>query len=458
MKMPNKPMELNAYLNRRFTCDCGKEHYAALRAVRVGKDALNDLPNLVKAMGFKNLYLISDPITYGIAGEKCIKILGDAGIQHKIIQLSHLGFDEATLGELTINMPMDCDLMVAVGTGSINDITRYFSFKMSRPFFTVATAAPMDGFASSIAAIQVNHLKTTFDARTPTAIIGDTEILKGAPYRMIAAGMGDLLGKFTCLCDWKLSEIINGEHYCDNIAELVESCARNVLAGADKAKERDPETLGSIMEGLVLTGVAMSLYGNSRPASGCEHHMSHYWEMVFEQAGKRPVSHGTQVGVGTVLILKLVETLRKADVNFDAARTAAKSYDQAAWEAAIHAAYGPAAEGVIAMEAKAHKNETTARLARVDTMEARWDEIRALLAGLPSSERIMGILRSLNSPCLPSEIGVDDDLLKRTFLYCKEVRARYTILQMVWDLGLLDVLSDEVIAELQDIAVCKDKS
>lgn len=450
MKMPKKPMELNAYLNQRFTCDCGKEHYAALRAVRVGENALNELPKLVKAMGFKSLYLISDPITYGIAGEKCVRILADSGIQHQIIQLSHLGFDEATLGELTINMPVDCDLVVAVGTGTINDMTRYFSFKMGCPFFTVATAAPMDGFASSIAAIQVNHLKTTFDAQTPTAIIGDTEILKNAPYHMIAAGLGDLLGKFTCLCDWKLAKVINGEHYCGNIVELVESCVRNVLSSADKVTERDPETLGDVMNGLVLAGVAMSLYGNSRPASGCEHHMSHYWEMIFEQAGKRPVPHGTQVGVGTVLILKLVEKLQKTDVDFNAARVAAKSYDPVKWEDAIRTAYGPAAEGVIAMETKVQKNGTHARLARIDTIEAHWGEIGALLADLPSSEEIMNILRALNSPCLPGEIGVDHDLLKRTFLYCKEVRARYTILQMVWDLGLLDTLSDEVIADLED--------
>lgn len=119
-------------------------------------------------------------------------------------------------------------------------MTRFFSHRMGRPFFTVATAAPMDGFASSIAAINVNSLKTTFQAQTPTVILGDTEILKNAPYRMIAAGLGDLLGKFTCLCDWKLSRLINREHYCENIAGLVESCVQNVLKDAGKAKDRDP--------------------------------------------------------------------------------------------------------------------------------------------------------------------------------------------------------------------------
>ncbi|MBR4075182.1 MAG: iron-containing alcohol dehydrogenase [Firmicutes bacterium] len=280
------------------------------------------------------------------------------------------------------------------------------------------------------------------------AIIGDTDILKGAPYRMIAAGLGDLLGKYTCLCDWKIAKLINDEHYCPTLVELVENCIQGVLKDADKAAGRDPEVLGNIMEGLVLTGVAMSLYGNSRPASGCEHHMSHYWEMMFEQAGKRAVPHGTQVSVGTVLILKLVEALKAMKIDFNAAREAAKAYDQAQWEADIHAAYGPAAPGVIEMEAKAKKNETTARLARIDSMEQNWDGILALLNELPSSETVMELLRSLDSPCLPAEIDVDETMLKNTFMFCKEVRARYTILQMVWDLGLLDQLSDQVIKSL----------
>ena len=448
MKMYAEPHGLNDYLDTHFTCDCGKDHYASLKTVSVRKDALLDLPKIAKEQGFSSLYLVSDAITYDIAGMRCMEILADAGIKAEIIRLNHINFDEATLGELGINMPADCDVVVAVGTGAINDMVRFFSFKMGRPFFTVATAAPMDGFASSVAALNVNNLKTTYETQTPQAIIGDTEILKGAPYRMIAAGLGDLLGKFTCLCDWKLAKVINGEHYCDRVVELVEDCVQDVLKVADKAKDRDPEVLGDIMEGLVLTGVAMSLYGNSRPASGCEHHMSHYWEMMFEQAGKRPVPHGTQVGVGTVLVLKLVEALRSRKVDFAAARAAAAAYDQAKWEEEIRRAYGPAAEGVIAMEAKAQKNETSARLKRIDAMEEKWAEIDALLAALPSSETVMELLRSLGSSCLPAEIDVYEELLRDTFLYCKEVRARYTILQMVWDLGLLEELSGEVMGQL----------
>ena len=448
MKIFDTPHPLNDYLDTRFSCDCGKEHYASLRSVSIGKNALEDLPRFATEQGFTSLFLICDSITYDIAGKRCMEILTAAGVKARIHTLTHIGFDEATLGELIINMPADCDLVVAVGTGAINDMSRFFSFKMGRPFFTVATAAPMDGFASSIAALNVNNLKTTFDAQTPRAIIGDTEILKNAPYRMIAAGLGDLLGKLTCLCDWKIARVINGEHYCENLVTLVDNCVDGVLKNAHKAKDRDPEVLGNIMEGLVLTGVAMSLYGNSRPASGCEHHMSHYWEMMFEQQGRRPAPHGTQVGVGTVMVLKMVEALRRNGVDFAAARAAAAAYDPAVWEENIRAAYGPAAQGIIEMEATAKKNETSARLQRIDAMEKNWEEITALLDALPSSETVMELLRSLESPCLPEQIEVDREMLKNTFLYCKEVRARYTIYQMIWDLGLLDTLSDVVMNEI----------
>lgn len=451
MKMYTEPHGLNDYLNKRFECDCGHTHSAPLKFVSVRKDALQDLPKFMDELGFHSAYLISDSITYKIAGEKCMEILKNAGIKAQIIQLTHMGFDEATLGELVINMPSDCDLVIAVGTGTINDMTRYFSFKMGRPFFTVATAAPMDGFASSVAAIHVNNLKTTFEAQTPTCIIGDTEILKGAPYSMIAAGLGDLVGKATCLCDWRLAHIITGEHSCENIIHLVEDNVNHVLECADAAKDRDPKVLGNIMEGLVLAGVAMSLYGNSRPASGCEHHMSHYWETIFAQRGERPVPHGTQVSVGTVLILKAVEELLNTPVDFDKARAAARSYDQTAWEETMHRAYGPAAPGVIEMEHKAKKNECAGRLARIDAIETNWQQIEALLKALPSSESIMQILKGLSSPCLPGEIRVDEQLLKDTFMYCKEIRARYTILQLLWDLDLLDSISDIVIAKLPEM-------
>ena len=134
MNIPSVPQDLSAYLDTHFTCSCGREHYAPLKRVSIGKDALYDLPRFAKELGFHSLYLICDPITYDIAGRRCMEILAQANVPSTIRILDHTGFDEATVGELVFHMPRECDLMVAVGTGSINDMTRFLSCRMGRPF------------------------------------------------------------------------------------------------------------------------------------------------------------------------------------------------------------------------------------------------------------------------------------------------------------------------------------
>lgn len=445
MEQLNQNLTLSQCLGNTFSCTCGHIHTAALDAAEIGKDALEMLPSYMERFQWNKAFIVCDAVTQKIAGNRVLSILSNAGRHAQLHIITHTAFDESTLGELCIGMEPDCDAVIGVGTGAINDMCRYFSFKMDRPYCCVATAAPMDGFASSISALTVNHMKTTLEARTPKLIVGDTEILKNAPCRMISAGLGDLIGKFTCLCDWKLSRIINNEYYCETVVNMVDGIARHVLENAGRARERDPKVLGDIMGGLVFTGVAMSMIGNSRPASGCEHHISHYWETIFEQQGRRPVPHGLQVGVGTVLILMMTEALRSTHVDFEQARAAACAYDPAKWEAEIRRAYGAAADGVIALEHTSHKNAAEGRLHRIDVMEEKWAEITALLEALPRSQQVMDIITSLDAPCLPKDIDVDSKLLKDTLVYCKEIRARYTILQMIWDLGLTDRLSDQVI-------------
>ena len=155
--------------------------------------------------------------------------------------------------------------------------------------------------------------------------------------------------------------------------------------------------------------------------------------------------HGEQVAVGTVLVLMLIEELLKEDVDFAAARELARAYDYEAWEQEICAHYGIAADEVIAMEQKAGKNAVPGRLRRIDSMEKHWDAVRAQLMTLPSSSSLRSLLRDIGCPCTPADIGVDDELLMDAFRYCKEIRARYTVFQTVYDLGLTDKLAARVI-------------
>lgn len=446
--MSNVP-KLADYLGKPFKCSCGRTHSTGLEGCTVGAGVLTSLVDYVEKYGFKKVYVACDEITYGIAGEKVMNILHDANIDAKAHVFTGGRFipNEESLGKLMIDAPRDLDLVVAVGTGSINDMCRFFSYQMNVPYAIVATAAPMDGFASSGAALMVDNIKQTIPAQTPLFIIGDTDILCGAPTRMISAGLGDLLGKFTCLNDWRISKIVNDEYYCDTVVNLVKDCIENVLKNADKAASRDPKVIGDIMEGLVLTGVAMSFVGNSRPAAGCEHHLNHYWEAIEIQNGQIPVLHGIEVGLAEVVILKMTEFLRESRPDFDAAREKAKQYDQAAWEEKMKEVYGTASDAIIELEHESKKNDPEGRLKRIDKIEENWDEIVKLMNDyMPSAERMIEILKSLDAPYFPSQVGFSDEMLYNALVYGKENRARYTLLSMMGDLGVLEDLAKKVVA------------
>lgn len=451
MEMYSIPQRVERYLNVPLSCSCGRTHYVPIKAVEIGAGAINSIVRLVRDPGYQRPYILCDPTTYRIAGKRCEALLRDAGVEATAHILRHTGFDEATLGEIVITVPADCDLMIGVGTGSITDMTRFASYKLKLPCYTVATGAPMDGFAASIGILNVNNLKLTLPAHCTEVIIGDTDILRTAPYRMTVAGFGDLIGKVTCLNDWKLSRLINGEHFCPQITALVEGCVERVIAESGKIKDRDPEALGAVMDGLVLSGAAISLYGNSRPASGAEHHMSHFWETIYDQRGQQHAMHGEQVATGTVLVLMLIEELLRCTPDFDRAKEAALAYDPRVWERQIRRVYGAAAQEILDLEARAGKNRTEGRLHRIESMSEHWTEIVEQLSSLPSAENMRLVLSKVNCPCTPGELGIDDATLKDTFLYAKEVRPRYTVFQTVWDLDLMDELSDKVINRLHQI-------
>ena len=451
MKMYDTPQAVEKYLNVPLECSCGKTHFAPIKAINISKGALDSLPGYVKEYGYQKPYLLCDSITYKVAGEKCESLLKAAGFAPSVLILRHLGFDEATLGEIVINKPDDCDLMIGIGTGSITDMTRYSSFKLGLPCFTVATGAPMDGFSASVGIMNVNNLKATMPAHSTEVIIGDTDVLKTAPYRMTIAGFADLIGKLNALNDWRLEVLITGAHYCKKIDELVTAYVDDILSKTDLLKARDPEAIGNVMNALLLTGATISLYGNSRPISGAEHHMSHYWEVLGEQRGQQFAMHGEQVAVGTVMALSAAEELSKMTPDFEKARAAAKAWSFDAWEAEIRRTYGNAADAIIDLEKKSDKNGTEGRLRRIDFIEAHWEEIRAMLAGLYPAEKLRQLLKELGCPCDPKDIGITENVLQDTFAVCKETRNRYTVYQLAWDLDLMDEISDSIIGKLKSL-------
>ena len=226
-----------------------------------------------------------------------------------------------------------CGGTLSIGSGSLNDICRVASYREGLEFAIFATAPSMDGFASDTAPITENKFKLTRQAKQPVAIIGDTKILAAAPAELKAAGFGDKIGKYTALADWKISNILTGEYYCDSIAELTREGLKKVTEQADRISENDEEAAARVMEGLVLSGLAMKLASSSRPASGAEHVLSHFWECKKLVDGKWTEFQGKKVGVASIIITHLY---RKLVYEHETVET---TKDKTDWEA-VKAAYG----------------------------------------------------------------------------------------------------------------------
>ena len=444
MLIQPKYFSIADYLNQAFECDCGRVHSTALREVVIRPGALEDVPELVRRLGRKKPFIVCDPKTWRAAGERLVAILDQAGAPYRLFLFleEELVPDETALGRLVMSPSGDCDLVIGVGAGTINDLCKYFSVITGRPYCIVATAPSMDGFASIGAALMRDNLKTTLDAHVPIAIVGDVGVLAAAPMEMILAGLGDILGKYTCLADWKISQIVNGEYRCEIIVEMVERSIRKVIDCANDVYRRKPAAIAILMQALVLSGIAMSFSGNSRPASGCEHHLSHFLEMHFLFSGHKSELHGRKVAVGTVAAALLYHKLASEKVDFAAARRACEAFDMARWETDMTSYYGKAAPAVIALEASTGKNSPESCLRRLDAMEDRWPEIVAEIGKIPDVRQLMDLLESFGAPGTPQEIGIERSLLRGGIIAAKEVRDRFTLWQMLWDLNLLDSYAD----------------
>ncbi len=442
-------LTLQEFLQHPLSCRCGRTHATAIKTVRIGSGALQDAPEIVRQLGWQRVFIIADINTYAAAGQALHRQLTAAGIHCSELVFTDpdLVPDERAVGSIVMRFDSKSDGIIAVGAGTINDISRFISFRLGLPYVIVATAPSMDGYASTVAPLITNNLKTTYEANMPQAIIADLDVLAKAPQDMIAAGFADILGKYTCLVDWKLSSIITGEYYCETVAEMMRTALERTTALQDKLAHRDKEALHKLMEALVLAGVAMSYVGNSRPASGSEHHLSHFWEMRYLFQGKKPVLHGTKVGIACRLILKLYDYLRAESLTAEHLRMLPVEFDYPAWEQEIIRAYGKAAPEVLQLEQKAHKNRPDQRHQRLLASAEHWAEIQDAIQNMPSAKDLAARLESVKGAAFPHEVGLTAEDLWDGIVYGKELRARYTILQLLWDLGLLHKYADRLARE-----------
>ena len=418
-------------------CACGKKHETTVKELFVGRNALFNLPELAARYHAVKPFILADKNTFAVCGERVRAMFPDARIH--IYTAKHLPPDNNTVGSAFMHFDTSCDLIIAIGSGVLNDTCKIVSHVTGRPYIIVATAPSMDGYASDTSSMERDGFKISIPSKTPDYIIGDTDILKTAPDCMLRSGLGDMLAKYISICEWRIDHIVTGEYYCEKVASCVREALHRCTDNADGLIRRDDRAIEAVFEGLVLGGMAMQFAGFSRPASGIEHYFSHIWDMRALAFGTPCDLHGIQCAVGTLYAARGYEQLLKMTPDREKARAFARNFDVTAWHDTLRKLIGPAAETMIADEFREERYSLEKHEKRLSNIADNWEEIKKIIREeVPPASRIESILDTIGAPKTAADLGQDPALLQTVFKATRDIRSKYILSQLAWDMGVID--------------------
>ena len=421
-------------------CACGKQHLFNSRII-IGENAINKLPEILEALNCKKPFILADRNTYEAAGHYVFVLLHKNGIKAEkyIFSKAILEPDEANVGLAAMNFSPACDAVIGVGSGVINDISKIIANIADKPYIIVGTAPSMDGYASATSSMTMEGLKISLNSKCADVIIGDTNILCKAPVEMMISGLGDMLAKYVSICEWRISNIINGEYYCEDIASLVRASLKKCVDNAEGLVNKEKNAVEAVFEGLILCGAAMKFAGVSRPASGTEHYLSHIWDMRGAEFGTPVEFHGIQCALGTLISIKLYEKIKKITPERKKAFDYVEKFDFHAWSKTLREFLGKGAESMIALEEKEQKYDIESHKRRFEIIAEKWDNILSIIREeLPSTEELQSLYTKVGLPKTMAEIGLDEEILPLTFKASKDIRDKYVLSRLCWDLGIID--------------------
>ena len=426
-------------------CKCGKAHVFTSEVI-IKEGAIQELPRLLAQYTANKVFLIADQNTFAAAGkavreaiESCVKVASC------IFNEDALEPDEHSVGRAIMYYEADCDVVIGVGSGVINDISKIVANVSGKPYIIVGTAPSMDGYASATSSMTRDGLKISLPSKCADVIIGDLDVLCQAPAKMMASGLGDMLAKFVSICEWRIANLITGEYYCEDIAQLVREALKKCTHNAKGLLKRDKEAVKAVFEGLVIGGVAMAYAGVSRPASGVEHYFSHVWDMRGVEFGTQVDLHGIQCAMATYYAIKLYEVVKTQKPDYEKASAYVSAFDQEVWEQTLREFLGKSAEAMIALEKKEGKYRKDTHPARFQIVAQNWNRILQIIEEeLPSSEEISKLLDSIGISTNLNAIGVDTECARMTFKATKDIRDKYVLSRLAWDLGILDDLAHQI--------------
>ncbi len=398
-------------------CPCGRVHETSVRDVCIESGAVHKVGEILKKNGFsKNLLLVADKNTLK-AAEGITDSLNGFEVEYKI-------YDEMRVADMKHVEELEGIIkgrdisVLSVGTGSVNDPCRLAAARQDKMLCIFGTAPSMDGFASYSSPILCNGFKSSYAAKSPEVIIGDTKILASAPTELKSAGFGDMVAKYVGLVDWQISSLLTSEYYCERIASLTRSAIDELMGMADKVTAKDELTAGKIFEALLKTGIGMSFSQNSRPASGSEHIIAHLIECIELKDGIVPNYHGEDIGVCTLRMLEYYNELAEKE----SIETVEESVD---WKD-IYDFYGDMADDV----RKLNEPENIIDSVDKDDLKNKWSEIVKIIHGVPSADECRAAMKKAGCKLTVADIGKPQKLFDDCVEYSPYMRKRLTLLRL----------------------------
>ncbi len=397
-------------------CACGRTHKMETEFCVVESGCLKNVAAYMQQYGIEGYCVaVYDENTYKATADRHPKV--DAEV---VLPAENLHANEHGVALLLEKLPEEAKVILAVGAGTIHDISRYCAYTRNIDFVSCPTAASVDGFCSSVAAMTWNGCKKTLTAVAPRIVVADLDIVKNAPIRLARSGFGDMIGKYVSLTDWEIGKVLTGEFYCDTIVGLTRQATENVLVSAEGIASGDVKAYEALMYGLLLSGLAMQMLGYSRPASGAEHHISHFIEMnppAF--AINSDALHGEKVGVGTLLAIKEYQRLAALPL------PCCKDYEPFS-KALIISIFGDEIGAGVVEE---NGNDVAAGITAAKLQES-WQDICKVVSRLPELKQLEDLYGKLGVKATLREIDVSDELEEVLLKNSPMVRNRLTLMRL----------------------------
>lgn len=414
---------LSDYCNRKIRCSCGREHFCPISDIVICSGALDRLPEILH--GYRKIFLAADTNTWNACGKRVYELLKNqcAG-QLVFVCDGALVPDEDAIRTLSETLPDDTDLILGIGSGVINDLCKYIAWERKLESGIVATAPSMDGFASSGAAMIIGGMKVTYTVQPPKYIVADIDIVKNAPMDMIRSGYGDIIGKYSSLNDWELSSLICGEHFCREVYDLILQTTDEIRTLASGIAAREEFAIEQLTKALVLIGITLSLVETTRPGSGSEHHLSHFFEIVGLIRKQKHFPHGTDVAYNTILTAGMRERICRMEEPCFCQES--EEDRDSAWERI----YASVAEEVriLQREAGSYERDLT------PVYRENWQEIRRILAKCPSAAECDEMMCAVGLSFPECERLYGRQKIQDAMLYGKDLKNRYSMLWLYYSL------------------------